>query len=386
MKSQTERYHTVVIGAGQAGLSTAYLLAQNGVTDLAVLEANPRVGDSWRNRWDSLRLFTLASWSSLPGLPFPSPAKKYFPTKDEAANYLEEYASKFKLPVRTGVRAERLTREGDTYRLTAGGRTIEAKNVVVAAGPFQKPRIPAFASELDPSINQLHSSQYRNPGQLKDGDTLVVGAAVSGCEISMELKGYTRDMLHKVKGGGTGTNRRVILAGPKVASEPPRALLHLLAPFMFSRSKDTAIGKKLFKVARTMGHPIVDFKYKDLKKVGVERSARVTGVSNGKPQLEDGTVLDVANVIWATGYNVDFSWIDLPIFEQDGYPRHERGVVQDEPGLYFVGLIFLYTVSSHLWRGVQRDTTFITEALVRRSGVKGTATVAQPGVRAESTA
>lgn len=133
-------------------------------------------------------------------------------------------------------------------------------------------------------------------------------------------------------------------------------LLDLLAPFMMSRPRDSFIGKKLFHIARNQGHPLVDFNYEDLKKVGVERAGRVAGPNGGKPQLEDGSVLDVANVIWATGYRIDFSWIDLPIFEQDGYPRHVRGVVEDEPGLYFVGLIFLYTLSSHLWRGVQRDT------------------------------
>ena len=391
MQSQTERLHTVVIGAGQYGLLTGYYLAESGVSvnDFVILEAHERVGDSWRKRWDSLRLFTPASWSDLPGLPFPAPSKKHFPSKEEAANYLEQYAAKFKLPVRLGVRVESIAREGDIYVVTAsGGRRFEAKNVVVAAGPFQKPRIPSFASQLDPSINQFHSSAYRNPAQLKDGNTLIVGAAVSGCEIAMELKGYHRNALHKLKksDGSAGTPHRVVLAGPKVASEPPRAILMLFASFMMSRPKDSVIGKKLFNIARHMGHPIVDFTYKDLAKVNIERAGRVTGVSGGKPQLDDGSVLDVANVIFATGYGIDFSWIKLPIFEEDGYPRHARGVVENEPGLYFVGLIFLHTLSSHLWRGVKRDTKYVADALVRRSHAKGSAAVSQPGVRASSTA
>jgi putative flavoprotein involved in K+ transport len=369
MQSKTERYHTVVIGAGQAGLATGYYLAQHGVTDFAILESQERVGDSWRKRWDSLRLFTLASWSSLPGLPFPAPQKEYYPSKDEAADYLEQYATKFKLPVQLGVRVEQLTREGDVYVLRAGDRRIEAGNVVVAAGPFQKPRIPSFASELDPGITQLHSSAYRNPGQLKDGDVLVAGAACSGCEIAMELKGYHRDQLHKIRRGSqsNGMSRRVILAGPDVGREPPRIIMHTLAPFIMRQTRDTFLGKKIFNVVRKKGHPLVDFSYKDLKKVGVERAGRVIGAYKGKPQLEDGRVLDVANVIWATGYSIDFSWIDRPIFEEDGYPRHVRGVVEEEPGLYFVGLIFLYTISSQLWIGVPRDTTYIADALVRRS-------------------
>lgn len=389
MQSKGERFHTVVIGAGQAGLATGYYLAERGVDDFVILEGNQRVGDSWRNRWDSLRLFTMASWSDMPGMPFPSNTKAYYPTKDEAADYLEQYATKFKLPVRLGVRVERVARDGDRYIVCAGDRRIEAKNVVVAGGPFQRPRIPDFASDLDPSIMQLHSSAYRNSKQLKDGDTLIVGAAVSGCEISMELKGYHRDMLHKIRRrseASESSGGRVILAGRSVATEPPRVVLRLLAPFVMNRPRNSFIGKKLFHIARTQGHPLVDFNYKDLKKVGVERAGRVVGVDGGKPRLDDDRVVDVANVIWATGYKIDFSWIDLPIFESDGYPRHVRGVVEGESGLYFVGLIFLHTLSSHLWRGVQRDTKYVAEELVRRSKADQTAPVTQPGVQAESTA
>ena len=365
----TERFHTVVIGAGQSGLATGYHLSQGGLKDFVLLDSCTRVGDSWRNRWDSLRLFTWAYFNDLPGMPFPSEDRKnHLPSKDEAADYLEQYASRFSLPVRLGVQVERLSREGDRYVVTAGPRRFEATNVVVATGPFQRPRIPEFAGELAPSITQLHSSAYRNPGQLADGDTLVVGAATSGSEIAMEL----------------AKTRKVYLAGRSVDAVPPgkAKILRKIIPWVYSRPRNSFIGKKLFVKARTGGHPLINFSYKDVLRAGVERVPRLAGVQDGKPLLEDGRTLDVANVVWSTGYKVDFSWVDLPVFEEDGYPRHERGVVQDAPGLYFVGLIFLHSLSSQLFMGVARDTQYVSESLLQRSQASHGAVVAEPGFQA----
>lgn len=181
----TERTHTIVIGGGQAGLSVGYWLARHDVPFL-ILDASARIGDSWRARWDSLRLFTPARFHGLAGMPFPA-HPEYFPTKDEMADYLEAYAERFELPVRSGVRVDRVTREGDRFVVRAGGLRFEADNVVVAMATYQEPRIPAFADELDPSIVQLHSADYRNPSQVRDGDVLLVGAGNSGSEIAMEL-------------------------------------------------------------------------------------------------------------------------------------------------------------------------------------------------------
>lgn len=346
-----EHFNTVVIGAGQAGLATGYHLAQRGA-NFVILDGCARVGDSWRNRWDSLRLFTWVYFNHLPGMPFPG-QKMDLPTKDQAADYLEQYADRFSLPLRLGVQVDGVSREGGRYVIRAGAQRLEADNVVVAIGPFQKPRVPAFAADLDPSILQLHSSEYRNPGQLRDGDALVVGAATSGCQIAMEL----------VK------SRRVLLSGKEVdaVSAGKQRVLRRLIPWVYSRPRDSFVGKKLFPKARAGGHPLIGFTYGDVAREGVQRVPRTTGVRDGKPLLENGATADVANVVWSTGFDIDFSWIDLPVFEQDGYPRHVRGVVEEEPGLYFVGLVFLHSLDSQLILGVSRDTQHVAEQLLQRS-------------------
>ena len=180
-----EWFETVIVGGGQAGLAVGYHLAQRG-RSFVILDANRRVGDAWRHRWDSLRLFTPARYDALPGMPFPAPAFSY-PAKDEVAEYLDSYAARFGLPVMTGVRVDRLSSDGDRYVLAAGDRRFEADNVVVASGAYQQPRIPAFAAELDAGILQLHPNEYRNPSQLPAGDVLVVGAGNSGAEIAVEV-------------------------------------------------------------------------------------------------------------------------------------------------------------------------------------------------------
>ena len=182
---RSERVQVVVIGAGQAGLSVGYHLARRGLS-FVVLEANERVGDSWRKRWDSLRLFSPAKYDGLIGMPFPAPPFS-FPTKDQMADYLEAYARQFQLPVRTGTKVERLWRDGATYMVETGDVRFEADHVVVAMATFQAPRVPPFAQDLDPAIVQLHSRDYRNAGQLQSGDVLIVGAGNSGADIALDV-------------------------------------------------------------------------------------------------------------------------------------------------------------------------------------------------------
>ncbi len=353
-----ERIQTVIIGAGQAGLSVGYHLSQRGVP-FVILDANERIGDSWRRRWDSLRLFTAARWDGLDGMPFPAPPDT-FPTKDEMANYLEAYARRFELPVRTGVRVTRVAKGGHGYIVTAGARQIEADHVVVAMASYQEPRVPAFASQLSPAIRQLHSREYRSPRQLQDGGVLIVGAGNSGAEIAMDL-----ECTHRVWVSGRATGQvpfRVdSLAGRK-----------LLMPFVFRvlfhrvLTLDTPLGRKARPSVVSQGTPLIRTKEKDLTAAGVQRVPRVSGAERGRPKLEDGRVLDVANVIWCTGFNPGFSWIDLPILEADGEPRHERGVVPGESGLYFVGLHFLYAMSSTMIHGVGRDAEYLAEVIQKR--------------------
>jgi len=353
------RVNTVVIGGGQAGLSVGYHLSRLAIP-FVILDASRRIGDSWRHRWDSLRLFTPARHAGLDGMPFPAEPFS-FPTKDEMADYLETYARHFELPVRSGVRVDRLSRLGDRFIVVAGRDRIEARNVVVAMGNYQRPRRPSFAGELRSAIVQLHSFEYRNLSQLHPGDVLVVGAGNSGAEIAIE----------------TVARHRTWMAGRETGHVPFRVdglaarlgLSRLVLRVIFHRvlSIATPIGRRLRSRMLHRAAPLIRTKGKDLTAAGVLRVPRVAGVRNGLPFLEDGRVLDVANVVWCTGFDAAFSWIDLPVFGADGLPQHEAGVVASEPGLFFVGLPFLYAFSSEMIHGVGRDAARIADAVAART-------------------
>ena len=355
-----EHFETVIIGGGQAGLSTGYHLARRGLP-FVILDANERIGDGWRKRWDSLRLFTPACYDGLPGWPFPAPAWS-FPTKDEVAGYLEAYATRFDLPVRTGVHVDGLSREADRYVVAAGDRRFEADQVVVASGAYPRPRIPAFAAQLDPGLVQLHSSEYRDPSQLRDGGVLVVGAANSGAEIALEVS----------------RGHRTWLSGRHPGQEPFRPgsgwdrLLMPVVWFLVSHvlTVKTPIGRMVRRKFRSRGLPLARVRPKDFTAAGIERVPRTAGARGGLPVLDDGRDLDVTNVIWCTGFGPDFTWIDLPVFAQDGDPVHDRGIVGSEPGLYFVGLVFLHALASSLVGGVGRDAEHIATHIAssRRNG------------------
>ena len=369
---KTERINTVVIGGGQAGLSVGYHLKQRGVP-FVILDASRRTGDVWRNRWDSLRLFTPARFSSLDGLPFPA-APYSFPTKDAMGDYLEAYARHFALPVRNGVRVERLSRLGDRFLVSAGDQQFDADNVVVAMANFQRPRVPAYAGELNPRIVQLHSVDYRNPAQLQPGGVLVVGAGNSGAEIALDV----------VRGHTTW------LAGRDTGHAPFRIdglaarlfLWRLLLRVVFHRvlMVTTPMGRRARAKMQHLGGPLVRTKPHHLAAAGVARVPRMAGVKDGLPVLDDGRVLDVANVVWCTGFHPGFSWIDLPVFGPDGRPEHELGLVSREPGLYFVGLHFLSALSSVMIHGVGRDAARIAEK-IGSSQVSGVGSSQVSGVR-----
>jgi len=362
-----EHIDTLVIGGGQAGLAVGYHLKQAGVPFL-IVDANRRTGDSWRNRWDSLRLFTPNRFNSLPGMTIPG-ENWGFPTKDELADYLESYATRFDLPIRHGMKVDHLGKEGRRFVATAGEVTFEADNVIVAMASYQKPKTPAFASELDPGIVQLHVDDYRNQDQLQPGDVLIVGLGNSGAEIAKEL---VRD-------------RRVWLSGEPSAVQPfrperlsGRILMPIVGPVILNRvlTTSTPMGRKFRTKMLDKAAPLLRVKPKDLVAAGVERVARAAGVADGYPQLEDGTVLDVANVIWCTGFHAGFSWIDLPVFDDDGRVIHDRGVVDEVPGLYFVALKFLYSLLSDTLLTVGRDAGHVVDHLAKREeGSRRSATV-----------
>lgn len=354
---------TVVIGAGQAGLSAGYHLKRRGLP-FVILDADARIGDNWRERWDSLRLYSPAIVDGLPGMPFPAP-RLHYPSGREMGDYLEKYAMAFELPVISGTRVDRvepLPGPDGGFLVEAGGRRYAARQVIVATGAFRHPRVPGFAALLDPSVMQLHSSGYRNPSQLKPGPVLVVGLSHSGADIAYEA----------------AQTHRTLLAGHAHGELPFRVIdtwrTWIFGPiFTFLATRvltiRTPIGRKVSPYVRSGGGPLIRIRSDDLARVGVERhDQRVVGVRAGKPELADGTVLDVANVVWSTGFRPDYGWISVPdLVGEDGWPRERRGVSLAAPGLFFLGIPFQYAFSSMLVVGAGRDAAYVVDRVAERA-------------------
>jgi putative flavoprotein involved in K+ transport len=357
----THRVDTIVIGAGQAGLSAGYHLARRGLP-FAILDADARIGDHWRDRWDSLRLYSPARYDSLPGMRFPVPGY-HWPTGREMGDYLEAYARRFDLPVQSGTHVDRVEPvDGGFVVSTADGGRIGAHQVVVATGPFRQPAVPAFAGELDASILQMHSHEYRNPAQLSTGPVLVVGLSHSGADIAFEA---------------ANAGHRTILSGkshgqlPIQVTDRKRAMLGWpVVEFLFGHvfTMRTPMGRRMRPEIRKGGGPLIRVRLGDLDRAGVERhEAKTVGVRDGRPMLADGTVLDVANVIWATGYRPDYGFIAAPVVGDDGWPVEERGVSSTVPGLYFLGVPFQYAFSSMLVAGAGRDAKYVVDRIAERA-------------------
>jgi putative flavoprotein involved in K+ transport len=339
--ADTSRYEVAIVGAGQAGLATGRLLAQQG-RRFVILEAADRVGAAWRGRWDSLVLFTPRRYDGLPGLEFPGDPDGY-PTRDEVVGYLERYAARFDLPVALNAPVTRLTHDGGPFVLEAGGRTVLADQVVVATGPFQRPRIPALASDLEPGVFQTHSAGYRRPDDVPGGRVLVVGGGNTGFQIAAELA-----RTHEVH----------LAVGSRQTPLPQRLLgrdlfwwltrLGLLEKTVESRigrragGRDTLIGSSPRRARRQ----------------GIGIHPRLVRAHGRRAVFADGRELPVDAVIWATGYAPDHSWIELPVRDDEGRIRHRRGVT-DVPGLYFVGLSWQHTRGSALLGFVGDDAGFV---------------------------
>lgn len=351
----TEHTDVLIVGAGQSGLALGYQLQKRGRQPLLV-DRNERIGQSWRDRWDTLKLYSPANRDGLPGLPFPA-ARTAYPTKDEMADYLEDYAAHFELPVRLGTAVESLTQEEGRFVARTGGSRIEAETVVVASGVFEKPYVPAFANQLDPAITQLHSREYQNLSQLQEGPVLVVGASHSGSDIAYEAASK-----HEVVLSGRDTGQLPVSVETRRGRMLFRGLFfagtHIL-------TVDTPIGRKMRPHIRQGGAPLLRYRRSELRRAGVERVLeRTVGVQDGQPVLEGGRVLDVRNVVWCTGFRPDFGWIRLPLeIGEDGYPVQYRGA-STTPGLYFVGLPFLHSFTSMLIGGAERDTERVAEQIV----------------------
>ncbi|CAN5842055.1 NAD(P)/FAD-dependent oxidoreductase [soil metagenome] len=350
---------TVVVGGGQAGLSVGYHLKKQGVP-FAILDASERVGDAWRNRWDSLSLFTPAWADKLEGMPFPA-KWRHTPTKDEMANYLESYAAEFDLPMYLRTRVTRLSRDGEQFRIDTNNGSTTADNVVVAMASWQVPRVPDYVADVSDDIVSLHSADYKNPSQLQPGSVLLVGMGNSGAEIALELSGAHRTMV-----AGTPPGEIPINIASRLGTIPAWFISRVVFHRILTDS--TPMGRK--KARERRGEPLVRTRTKELRRSGVESVARITGVKDGLLVTIDGDRLDVSNVIWCTGYSPGFDWIDLPVFGDEGEVRHQRGIVSDQPGLYFVGLKFLYSVSSAQIHGVGRDAARIVGEVANRVAAK----------------
>lgn len=347
---RVERYDTIVIGGGQAGLAVGHGLAMRDV-DFAILDGGAEVGDSWRQRWDSLRLFTPAAYSGLPGMVFPAPPM-HLPDKDQTADYLACYAERFDLPVRLRTRVLSLRWNGERYVANAGTVQCEADNVVVATGPFHRPRVPAVASRLSPDILQLHSNEYRNPFELPDGPVLVVGAGNSGAQIAMEL----------------AHDRKVWLAGRDTGHLPRRFLgrdlFDWIWPMLTRATLDTRAGRRIRARASRGGDALIGIPESSIAATGITRIGRIDGERGGMPMSGD-RVIQPRVIVWCTGFTPDYQWIDLPATDASGNPRHVRGVAADHAGLYFAGLRFQHRMTSSLLGGVGADAEYVAERIAR---------------------
>jgi putative flavoprotein involved in K+ transport len=387
MNLESERpLDTIVVGAGQAGLAAGYLLKQ-ARQNFLIIDARERVGDAWRLRWDSCTLFTPACYNSLPGLRFPQPPRD-FPTKDEMADYLDAYAAHHELPVQLGATVESLHRVDGHYAVRTQGHEYHAQNVIVAAGAT--PYVPPFALELDPRILQIHSTEYRRPSQLKDGDVLVVGSGNSGADIALELAQARRTWMSGSDFGSIPipakhlfwywflAHHQIIVGSPiwhfvKGLARPLLRSLRKGRPYGRTQSSTAVDTPRLAVATRpSPGSRLVRVRLRDLTDADVEIAPRTCGTRQGLPLLEDGRLISAANVVWCTGFRPAYSrWIHVPVFAADGMPIHDRGIVAAAPGLYFVGRPFQRSVTSDLIIDMSKHTAYVLSHLLNRCTPEG---------------
>jgi putative flavoprotein involved in K+ transport len=340
----------LVIGGGPAGLAMGYHLAQSG-RSFQIVDAGTEIGGMWRSRWDSLQLFTSGRYDNLPGLPFPA-APDTYPGKDDVANYLQAYAAKFELPVRLGTNVTSLTRNGGRYVAKAGGEALEARQVVVATGPFQVPFIPPIAGKLDPGVHQIHSAHYRRPQSVPPGDVLVVGAANSGCQIAREL---------------AATHRVELSVGQRIPAIPQRPLGRDIWSWATALRLDKVTsGSRLGKRLAGRDQVIGPGPQRLARRHGIRIRPRTVSTAGRTVTFADGSAADFDAVVWATGFAADHSWIDIQEAKDDqGHILHRRGVTAS-PGLYMLGLTWQHTRGSALLGWVGSDAAFLAGQIARQ--------------------
>ena len=342
----TRQREVVVIGGGQAGLAIGYLLAQQG-RRFTILEAAGEPAAAWRTRWDSLRLFTPVRYDSLPGLTFPGASDSY-PGRDDIVAYLTDYAQRFELPVEFNSRVRSVRpRDGGGFLVELPDRTYAAEQVVVATGPFQVPFTPAIAADLSTEVVQLHSSDYRSPGDLPAEAALVVGGGNTGFQIAAEL----------------AESREVHLAvGARQTPLPQRILgrdlfRYLEATRLMNKTVTSRIGQRMKDKETLIGSSP-----RSARKQGITMRPRATGAHASTVTFADGSEVAVDAVVWATGFRLDHSFVQSPVFDDRGQVKHERGVTE-LPGLYFLGLPWQHTRGSALLGWVKDDAEFIAQRI-----------------------
>ncbi|WP_274474656.1 flavin-containing monooxygenase [Mangrovimonas aestuarii] len=335
----------IIIGAGQAGLSMAYYLKQLNVNYL-IVDANSETGAPWLKRWDSLKLFTPSEFNNLPGMDCPLP-KGYYANKYEVANYLKSYVDKFEIPIDFNQKITSMKKIEDYFVLESETKTYKAMNVVIATGPFHTPFTPACHTKISKKIYQIHSENYKNPNQLQDGETLVVGAGDSGVQILEEI---------------ANTGRKVYFSGNTNLSTIPQEFLGKTLWWWFDKigvlrvNKYSWIGKKLSKGIQ----PIIGTDVKSLlKKDNVVCVGRTIDANQEHITFEKTTINSIKNIVWATGFKPNFNWIEGIELDQDQYPKNFRGV-SNMQGLYFIGLPWLYTRGSATLGGVKIDAQYLS--------------------------
>jgi putative flavoprotein involved in K+ transport len=336
-----------VIGGGQAALAIGFFLRRQGRQSL-ILERAAQIAPAWRERWESLTLFTPRRYSALPGFPFPGDLDGY-PTRNEVIAYLEQYAQTFELPLKLNSEVKKLEVGDDgRFRLEVDGRTVTADQVVVATGPFQAPNVPNLAGRLADGVFQTHAVGYRRPDEVPPGTVLVVGGGNTGFQIAKEL---------------SATHKVVLSVGSRQTPLPQRAFGRdlfwwLTKARILDKTVESRLGRKLSTRDTLIGSSPRELK----RRYDVEIKPRAVDADARTVRFEDGSELEIDAVIWATGYRPHYSWIKMPVFDEAERLRHRRGVT-DVAGLYFLGLTWQHTRGSALIGWVRDDAEFISERI-----------------------
>ncbi|KAB7704371.1 SidA/IucD/PvdA family monooxygenase [Bacillus aerolatus] len=345
-------YHTVVIGAGQAGLAMGYYLKQLKQPFL-LLDRWQEIGEEWKRRYASLMLFTPRLYSSLPGLALPDDPQG-LPTKDEIANYLKRYAENFQLPIQLQTGVTRVHKKNNDFYVETNRGEFKAANVVIATGPFQKPRIPDFAKNLSPNIVQLHSSQYKRPTDLQIGNVLVVGGGNSGAQIAVELSKERQTYL--------SVSQKMKFLPLKIGKKSVFWWLDKVG--ILKASHNSWIGRKV----QAIGDTIFGSELKEAIGNGrITLKERTVHSNETVLQFKDKSILEAQNIIWATGFISDYSWLDIEgVLNDIGKPIHNRGKTS-VPGLYFLGLPWQHRRGSALLQGVGDDAQYVMQHIQTRN-------------------